>query len=164
MLFSQAVCGSCGAAFASGVVVAERRGDPVSYRGTAGPCPRCGGRGRIPGWIFRFHGAAAAARDQASAADNAAVLHAARQRVAHYSDESAQRGLTTTLGGAWGGVAVQLRWIPADECEAALAMLVRMLEDGEAHESAGPADNRRSGATTSAGPGTPDATPTPMSA
>ncbi len=128
MLFSQAVCDDCGTAFASSAVVAERRGDPVSYRRSAGPCPGCGGRGRIPGWIFSFHSAAAAARDQASCAENSAVLGAVRRCIAHGLDRPARATFAAGLTGAWRGVAIVVGRIPVEECGAALALLDRMLE------------------------------------
>ena len=129
MLFSQAVCDNCGTAFASSAVVAERRGEPVSYRRTAGPCPGCGGRGRIPGWIFRLHSSVAAARDQASAAENSAVLGAVRQCAAQQLDGPTQATFAAGLTGAWRGVAIMIGRIPLEECGAALALLDRMLED-----------------------------------
>ena len=77
---------------------------------SAGPCPRCGGRGSIPRWIFGFHAAAAAARDQASASENAAVYVAIRQslatrRDATGGDVTAAAALPDALTGAWRGVA-----------------------------------------------------------
>ncbi len=184
MLFSQAVCDNCGAGFASSVVVAERRGDPVSYRRSAGPCPRCGGRGRIPDWIFRLHGAASAARDQATEDENTAVLAAVRQCQAAPLDQAARAAFALALTGSWRGVAITVGRIPLAECEAAVAMLGRMLEDvvptggrPDGREAmvairtvAGPAAAGRpgataaSGATASAAPGTPGAGRSPMSA
>ncbi len=172
MLFSQAVCDSCGAGFASGVVVAERRGDPVSYRRSAGPCPRCGGRGRIPPWIFHLHGAAAAARDQATEDENAAVLAAVRHCQAGELDLPARAAFALALTGAWRGVATTVGRIPLPECGAAVEMLGRMLDHG-VHADDGdndrtPAQRDRSTvadrATASVAPGTPDAARVPMSA
>ncbi len=160
MLFSPAVCVSCGGVFASGVVVAERRGDPVSYRGSAGPCPRCGGRGRIPGWIFSFHAAAVAAREQAAAADNTAVLDAVRRCSPGDLDGPGRRAFSTEMTGAWRGVAVQLGRIPADEWQAAIAMLGPMLDDHEEPSDPDPGRVIRA----SAGPGTRDAERSPRSA
>jgi hypothetical protein len=154
MLFSQAVCDECGAGFASGVVVAERRGDPVSYRRSAGPCPRCGGRGRIPGWIFRFHAAAAAARDQASWAENCDVLAAVERLAGRPVDAPARAALALQLTGAWRGVAIMIGRIPIEECGAALQLLGRMLQDVPEDD-----DVRASAA-----PGIPGAARTPMSA
>ena len=185
VLFSQAVCNGCGAVFASGVLVAERRGDPVTYRGSAGPCPRCGGRGHIPGWTFGFHAAVTAARDQASPAENAAVVRAVGRYGASPLDAPARRALIADLTGDWRGVAVQLGRIPLDETAAALAMLGRMLEGraewdrvaartvgrdggtahgGTAHGGAAHGGAAHGGATTSAAPGTPGAEQTPVSA
>ncbi len=168
MLFSPAVCDSCGVVFASSEVVAERRGEPASYRSSAGPCPRCGGRGSIPRWIFAFHAAAAAARDQASDSENAAVYVAARQLLApegHVTggEVTTAAALPAALTGAWRGVAALLWRIPRPEWDAALVMVCRMLEpvveryDGFGDGSAGTV-------TASAETGRPGAGLSPMSA
>ena len=168
MLFSPAVCDSCGTVFPSSEVVAERRGEPASYRSSAGPCPRCGGRGSIPRWIFGFHAAAAAARDQASASENAAVYVAIRQslatrRDAPGGDVTAAAALPDALTGAWRGVAAVLWRIPRPEWDAALVMVCRMLEP-VVERYAGFDDRGVGGITASAELERPDAGLSPMSA
>ena len=163
MLFSPAVCDSCGTVFPSSEVVAERRGEAASYRSSAGPCPRCGGRGSIPRWIFAFHAAAAAARDQASASENAAV-HDAIGRLAASDGVRDGTALPAALTGAWRGVAAVLWRIPRPEWDAALAMLSRMLESVVADRNSALADESLADVTASAGPGTPGAGLSPMSA
>src|SRR5687768_4285772 len=46
-----AVCGTCGTMFPSGIVMGE--GASATFVGnTAGPCPNCGGMGRIPDGLW----------------------------------------------------------------------------------------------------------------
>ncbi|MGS0685940.1 hypothetical protein ACVBEQ_12470 [Nakamurella sp. GG22] len=146
--------------------MAERRGEPASYRSSAGPCPRCGSRGTIPRWIFAFHAAAAAARDQASAAENTAVYVAIGQSLVPERDvtdgDVAAGALPAALTGAWRGVAAVLWRIPRSEWAAALVMVCRMLEPVvDRHAEF---DNRGTGVTASAEIGTPGAGLSPMSA
>lgn len=160
MLFSPAVCNGCGTVFPSSEVMAEHRGQPASYRSAAGPCPRCGGRGSIPRWIFAFHAAAAAARDQASAAENTAVYVAIGSMLA--SDEDVTVASTpAALTAAWRGVAAVLWRIPRSEWGAALVMVCRMLEPVvDLHTGF----DDRGEVTASAGPEKPGAGLSPMSA
>ena len=164
MLFSPAVCDSCGIVFSSSEVVAERRGQPASYRSSAGPCPRCGGRGSIPRWIFAFHAAVAAARDQASGPANAAVYDAVARLLASDGDVSDDSALPAALTGAWRGVAAVLWRIPRSEWAAALTMVCRMLEPLVADRLASFDDESTRRVTASAGTEIPDAGLSPMSA
>jgi hypothetical protein len=164
VLFSPAVCDSCGTVFPSSEVVAERRGEPASYRSSAGPCPGCGGRGSIPRWIFAFHAAAAAAHDQASSAENAAVYDAIGRLPSPDADNNGAAALPGVLNGAWRGVAAVLSRIPRSEWGAALAMLSRMLEPMVLDRYA-PFDDEGAGdLTASAETGRPGAGLSPMSA
>ena len=49
VLYAPAICPDCGNVFASDVLIAEAAWIIPSYRSAGGVCPRCGGRGSIPG-------------------------------------------------------------------------------------------------------------------
>jgi len=110
MLYAPAVCERCGAVFPSGEVIAESPGEPSSYRRSAGPCPRCGGRGNIPDWVFRFHAIAAAAREQATPEQIASFTAALRLQLSRSGVTGVEQDqLTAELDGPWHAVALELR-------------------------------------------------------
>ena len=164
MLFSPAVCDSCAAVFSTSEVVAEHHGEPASYRASAGPCPRCGSRGSIPRWIFSFHAAAAAARDQAPTGQNAQVLSAVREVLGTPGEAADGTAFLSSLTGTWRGVAAALRGIPRREWGAALAMLCRMLESTVVERRSGADRDISGGVTASAETEIPGAGLSPMSA
>ena len=48
-----AFCQECGAVFSSGIVI-DNASNVTLAGNTAGPCPECGGTGRIPDGVFNF--------------------------------------------------------------------------------------------------------------
>lgn len=132
MLYAPAICDDCEAVFASGLVIPERLGEPTSYRRSAGPCPRCGGRGHIPEWVHRFHTTAVDARRRASPEQISALTAALR----HHLDEpppadrhAPRPDPTTELIGPWHTVAFELRHSPTEQRRAQLTLLLWMLEN-----------------------------------
>ena len=49
-----AFCDTCGTAFPSGLYFENSRNVTVTGGGTSGPCPKCGGMGRISNGVFNF--------------------------------------------------------------------------------------------------------------
>ena len=132
VLYAPAICDDCEAVFASGLVIPERLGEPTSYRRSAGPCPRCGGRGHIPEWVHRFHTTAVDARRRASPEQISALTAALR----HHLDEpppadrhAPRPDPTTELIGPWHTVAFELRHSPTEQRRAQLTLLLWMLEN-----------------------------------
>jgi len=131
MLYAPAVCENCAAVFGSGQLIAENDGEPASYRRSAGPCPRCGGRGAIPEWVFRFHTTASAAADRATPEQLSSLIQALRElldpdRTPHRI--TADDDLSSELTGPWAGVALELRRAPATQRTAKLTFLLWILD------------------------------------
>jgi hypothetical protein len=126
MLYAPAVCENCSAVFGSAQLIAESDGERASYRRSAGPCPRCGGRGSIPVWVFRFHTIASAAADRATPEQLQSLIQALRLRldaVAPTNPIDPDGHLNGELTGPWSGVALELRSVPADQRTAQLTFL-----------------------------------------
>lgn len=132
MLYAPAVCDHCRAIFRSGVVIAEHPGDPSSYRKAAGPCPRCGGRGSVPEWVFRFHATVTIVRERATSGQISAMASALRHTLIspHPAEPriSADPDLPAQPGDPWRIVAVELHRSPADQRNALLTLLLWMLD------------------------------------
>ena len=129
MLYAPAVCENCCAVFASTEVIAESDGEPTSYRRSAGPCPRCGNRGAIPGWVFRFHTIATGAMQQATPDQLHSLIPRLRETVgaalrAESTSSTTIADLTHQLTGPWSGVALELRRVSADQRTAMLTFLL----------------------------------------
>jgi hypothetical protein len=139
------------------------RGGGGAARGS-GQLPIVGGtlsEVRRPG---QHHAAAAAARDQASAPENAAVYAAIRKLLASGAEVGATPALPAALTGAWRGVAAVLWRIPRPEWDAALVMVCRMLETIVTDRDSEVDDRSAVRITASVEPGTPGAGLSPMSA
>lgn len=136
MLYAPAVCENCAAVFHSGQLIAENDGEFASYRRSAGPCPRCGGRGIIPEWVFRFHASASAAADRATPEQLGSLIQVLRERMNPAQPAlpgTADDDLGDDLGGElaagpWAGVAVEIRRTPADQWAAKLTFLWWIVE------------------------------------
>jgi len=131
MLYAPAVCENCSTVFGSGQLIAENDGEPASYRRSAGPCPRCGGRGAIPEWVFRFHTVASAAADRATPEQLRSLIQALR----HWVDAAQPTVPFVTDGylhgeltGPWSGITVELRHTPADQRTAQVTFLLWILD------------------------------------
>jgi len=136
LLYSPAVCETCGAVFGSNEVIAEQPEDPTSYRRSAGPCPRCGGRGIIPEWVFRFHNTVQASLAQASAEEIGSLLAAVRRYAAEPARPGAQQAVTAEMVGPWHPMAPAVGHLPDDQWTAAITLLEWMFDSALADAAA----------------------------
>jgi hypothetical protein len=130
MLYAPAVCENCSTVFASTELIAEGHAESSSYRRSAGPCPRCGSRGAIPEWVFRFHTIATIAIDQATPEQLRSVVQALRTRSDNppAANRTTIADLTNQLTGPWSRVALELRQARADQRSAKLAFLLWIMD------------------------------------
>lgn len=127
--YAPAVCPKCGAIFRSDVALPEPPWINPAFRATGGICGRCGSRGHIPEWAYRFHAVAVdCCRD---ASDNqrrtlvaALALHLRRHRTAKRTTEFV-RGLS----GPWRTLTPQFRGMSNLQRRAQLTFLLWILDE-----------------------------------
>jgi hypothetical protein len=127
--YAPAVCPKCGAIFRSDVAIAEPPWINPTFRAIGGTCGRCGGRGELPDWVFRFNAVAADCRLDAS--DNqrrtlvaGLTLHLRRHRTAKRTTEFV-RGFS----GPWRTLPPQFRGMSNLQRRAQLTFLLWILDE-----------------------------------
>jgi hypothetical protein len=129
VIYAPALCPKCGAVFRSDVAIAEPPWIIPTYRAIGGVCGRCGTRGRIPDWVYRFHAIASDCRREASDSQRRAqvlalTLHLRRHRTAKRTTEFL-RGLS----GPWRSLGPQFRGMSNVQRRAQLTFLLWILDE-----------------------------------
>jgi len=101
VLYAPAVCPDCGNVFRSDVLIAEAPWIIPSYRSAGGACPRCGGKGVIPPWVYRFHDLAAQRRDDASEREKRSLATTLTQLLRRHRTAKQTLAFVSELRGPW---------------------------------------------------------------
>ena len=127
--YAPAICPKCGAVFRSDVAIAEPPWLNPTFRAVGGICARCGARGRIPDWTYRFNAVAVDCRRDASDSQRRTLaaglaLHLRRHRTAKRTTEFV-RGFS----GPWRNLAGQFRGMSNLQRRAQLTFLLSIVDD-----------------------------------
>jgi len=129
VLYAPAICRDCGATFRSDVAIAEPSWITPSYRATGGRCPRCGGRGGIPTWTYRFHADARQAHADATDQHRRDLASVLDQHLRQCLNTKETQRFIDQLPGPWKNVIQRLNPCPAAQRRTQLAFLRWLLDD-----------------------------------
>jgi hypothetical protein len=131
VLYAPAICPDCGNVFASDVLIAEAPWIIPSYRPAGGVCPRCGGRGSIPVWVYRFHDVAAQCRDIATDREKRSLATGLAQLLRRNGTAKQTQAFVNDLRGPWKSLVQQLKAVPPQHRRAQLMFLLWTLTETE---------------------------------
>jgi hypothetical protein len=131
VLYAPAVCPDCGDVFRSDVLIAEAAWIIPSFRSAGGACPRCGGKGVIPPWVYRFHDLAAQRRDDASVREWRAVATTLGQLLRRHRTAKQTLAFVADLRGPWKPLVQSLKSGSPQQRRAQLTFLLWTLTETE---------------------------------
>jgi hypothetical protein len=131
VLYAPAICPDCGNVFRSDVLIAEAPWIIPSYRSAGGVCPRCGGRGTIPPWVYRFHDVAAQCRDDAADRDKRSLAIGLAQFLRRHRTARRTQAFVAALRGPWKALVQPLKAGPPQHRRAQLMFLLWTLTETE---------------------------------
>ena len=131
VLYAPAICPDCGNVFPSDVLIAETAWIIPSYRTTGGLCPKCGGRGTIPAWVYRFHDVAAQSRDDATDREKRSLATGLTQFLRRQRTAKQTQAFIAELRGPWKALVQPLKAAPPAHRRAQLTFLLWTLTNTE---------------------------------
>ena len=131
VLYAPAVCPDCGNVFRSDVLIAEAPWIIPSSRSAGGACPRCGGKGVIPPWVYRFHDLAAQRRDDASEREKRSLATTLTQLLRRHRTAKQTLAFVGELRGPWKPLVPLLKAVTAAQRRAQLTFLLWTLTETE---------------------------------
>jgi hypothetical protein len=130
-LYAPAICPDCGNVFRSDVLIAESPWIIPSYRSTGGACPRCGGSGAIPPWVYWFHDLAAQSREDASDRERRVLASSLGQLLRRHRTAKRTQAFVTDLRGTWKPLVQPLKSAAPQHRRAQLTFLLWALTETE---------------------------------
>jgi len=131
VLYAPAVCPDCGNVFRSDVLIAEAPWIIPSYRSAGGACPRCGGRGIIPPWVYRFHDLSWQCRDDATERETRLLATNLGQLLRRHRTAKQTLAFVNDLRGPWKPLVQPLKAGPPQQRRAQLTFLLWTLTETE---------------------------------
>jgi hypothetical protein len=133
VLYAPAICRGCGNVFRSDLLIAEAPWINPSYRSSGGACPRCGGSGAIPAWVYRFHELALQSRDDATDRETRSLADTLGRLLRRHRTAKQIQAFVVELRGPWKQLVQPLKAAPPEDRRAQLTFLLWMIT-----ESGGP--------------------------
>jgi hypothetical protein len=129
VFYAPAICTNCGAVFRSDVPIAEPPWITPTYRATGGRCPRCGRRGSIPTWVYRFHHVVSQSIEDASDEQRRSQVRAVEQHLRRHRTVKKTQTFIQDFRGPWRPLIMELRSTPPRQRSAQLTFLLWMLDE-----------------------------------
>ena len=131
VLYAPAVCPDCGNVFRSDVLIAEAPWIIPSYRSAGGACPRCGGPGAIPPWVYWFHDLAWQRRDEATERETRLLATNLGQLLRQHRTAKQTLAFVDELRGPWKPLVPPLKAVSPQQRRAQLTFLLWTLTETE---------------------------------
>jgi hypothetical protein len=131
VLYAPAICPNCGNVFRSDVLIAEAPWIIPSYRSSGGACPRCGGTGAIPPWVYRFHDLAAQSREDATDREKRSAAAGLVQLLRRHRTAKRIQAYVNDLRGPWKQLVHPLKAASGQHRRAQLTFLLWIITETE---------------------------------
>ena len=131
VLYAPAICPDCGRVFPSDVLIAEAPWIIPSYRLSGGVCPRCGGRGAIPPWVYRLYDLAAQSRDDATDREKRLLAANLAQLLRRHRTAKRIQAFVSELRGPWKQLVAPMKAVSGQHRRAQLAFLLWIITETE---------------------------------